>query len=320
MKIYGLHHVTAVTARVQQNLDFYTNILGLRLVKQTVNQDDVSAYHLFYADALGTPGTDMTFFDWPMAENKQKSSDTISSTYFRVGSSEALQYWVSRFKEFNLECRVTSYRGKDEVVVFYDPEGQELALINDGGAEAEGEPWSKTEIPQDYRIKGLYAVRLVVPSLQMIDPLLTRLLQWPKSEVLTDIVNPDLSAHIYAIDGGGPGKEVHVVEASGSSSWTMAGGVHHVAFRVKSRDELLWWKDRFDDVGLGNSGLVDRFYFKSLYFRISPGILFELATDGPGFAIDESQDSLGERLSLPPFLESERAQIESNLKPLEFNS
>lgn len=317
MSILGLHHVTAVTAQAQQNLDFYTRILGLRLVKKTVNQDDVSAYHLFYADKIGTPGTDITFFDWPSAGPKELSTDAITTTMFRVNSSKSLEYWLKRLQDQKVDTRSIEPYGQTNALRFVDPEGQDIVLVNDQQSDTQFVTWERSEIPAEHQLKGFMAVRLSVPSLAMVSPVLERLLQWEKQHEFSDLLSPNKTVHVFGMDGGGPGKEIHVVEEPGMPGWTTAGSVHHAAFRVKNREDLEQWQERMDNVGLGNSGIVDRFYFQSLYFRITPGILFELATDGPGFDADEPSETLGERLSLPPFLEPRRAEIEAGLKPLE---
>lgn len=317
MQLHGLHHVTAVTGNAPNNLDFYTRVLGLRLVKKSVNQDDTSAYHLFYADKLGSPGTDMTFFDWPQTGPDQRGTDSIINTMFRVNGREALAYWADRLAGHDVKTQpITQFRGRD-LLRFEDPEGQRLALVDDHGEPFEGEVWDQTDVPADYALRGFYGVTLSVPTLEQVGMILTRILNFDEIERLPNPVNPSEEIVIYAMDGGGPGKEVHViVQPDAPRAWLGRGGVHHVAFRLRDLAEHQQWNALLNRVGLPNSGLVDRFYFKSLYFRISNGILFELATDGPGFDTDEPLESLGERLALPPFLESRREQIEANLKPL----
>ena len=271
MDLHGIHHVTAVSGRIGENAYFYTNVLGLRLVKRSVNQDDTSAYHLFYADRVGSPGTDMTFFDWPHVARDRRGTDSIVSTAFRVNGRDALDYWQERFEDIGVEHKgIEHFAGRD-MLRFYDPEGQRLMLVDDEGAPYEGEFW------EDGR------------------------------EVV-----------VYEMDDGGPGREVWVVEEPEVNMARMgAGGVHHVAFRVSDSEEQQHWHERITSAGLPISGFIDRYYFKSIYFRISNGILFEIATDGPGFATDEDVESLGERLALPPFLEPHREQIEAGLKPIE---
>jgi glyoxalase family protein len=316
MQLLGLHHVTAVTANAKQNLDFYTNILGLRLVKKTVNQDDTTAYHLFYADKLGTPGTDMTFFDWPQAGPNSDTNDGITKTMFRVSGKAALEFWLNRFDQFQINHFGIEKLGDKDAILFTDFEGQKLALINDESSPFLGEAWETTEISQDNAIKGFYAVELTVPSLIEFEQILTNLLNFTKTQTYQSLDEDKATVTIFTMDNGGSGKEVHVKEKTGMFGLVGAGGVHHVAFRTGDAKTQQAWLEKLEKFNWPNSGLVDRFYFKSLYFRVSYGILFELATDEPGFDADESIDTLGENLSLPPFLESKREEIEKNLKPL----
>jgi glyoxalase family protein len=315
MQLHGVHHVTAVTAQIGKNVEFYTQKLGLRLVKKSVNQDDVSAYHLFYADKLGTPGTDMTFFDWPQAGRARHGSDSISNTQFRVNGRAALEYWAARFDQLAIKRdAITTFAGRD-ILRFEDFEGQRLTLVDDQGAPFEGEVWLGAGIPEDYALRGFYGVALTTPALGSLAPILTKILDWQETDHLTNADGDQVV--IYALDGGGPGKEVQVIEQPGARRAMLgAGGVHHVAYRVKDDDEQQYWRERLVNAGLGVSPFIDRFYFRSIYFRVSNNILFEIATDGPGFAADESPGTLGEKLALPPFLEPQRAQIESGLKPI----
>jgi len=317
MQLHGLHHVTAVTGDASGNLAFYTRTLGLRLVKKSVNQDDTSAYHLFYADKLGSPGTDMTFFDWPQTGKDIRGTDSIVNTLFRVNGRAALGYWVQRFDEMKVSHQpIETFAGRD-ILRFEDFEGQRLTLVDDGGADFEGELWDGAGIPTEYAIRGFYGVRLSVPPGSQVGLILTQVLNFTEVDHQPNWDNPAEEVVIYAMDGGGPGKEVQVVTQPGVRPGRLgSGGVHHVAFRVRDENEQRDWNSHLTQIGLRTSGEVDRFYFKSLYFRISGGILFELATDGPGFAADESLETLGERLALPPFLEPYRQEIEANLKPL----
>ncbi|MEM6526664.1 MAG: ring-cleaving dioxygenase [Chloroflexota bacterium] len=314
MNLHGIHHVTAVSARIGDNADFFTRVLGLRLVKKSVNQDDTSAYHLFYADKIGSPGTDMTFFDWPVPA-ESRGTDSIVNTAFRVNGTDALTYWIERFDAENVPHQgIETFDGRS-VIHFEDFEGQRMMLVDDGGAAYEGEAWEGAGVPAEHAIRGFYAVTLSIPKLAWLEPVLTKVLNFVESRRAT---LPDgTEAVIYDMDGGGPGKEVWViVEPDKPAARQGAGAVHHVAFRVHDDDEEKQWDDRIRSFGVPTSGYVDRFYFHSIYFRVSNGILFELATDGPGFATDEDADKLGERLALPPFLEHRREQIERGLKPI----
>lgn len=299
MSTHAIHHVTAVTSQIAQNLEFYTQVLGLRLVKRSVNQDDVKAYHLFYADAVGSPGTDMTFFDWPTIGPNVPGAGTIALTTFRVPAS-SLEFWESRLAGAGCSPATT-----EESIVFADPEGQRLELFADNGLPGGGEPWDRA-VPKEHAIKGLLGV-----DLESARPDSTR-------RILTDILGyEDNGGEVFFAKGERSYGRLRLVEpTSGRFGRVGAGGVHHVAFRVENDEELATMQERVEALGLRTSGYVDRFYFRSLYFREPGGILFELATDGPGFASDEDMAALGERLALPPFLEGRRAQIEAGLKPL----
>ncbi|MDX1614250.1 MAG: ring-cleaving dioxygenase [Candidatus Promineifilaceae bacterium] len=316
MNLHGLHHVTAVSGKIGLNADFYTRVLGLRLVKKSVNQDDVSAYHLFYADKVGSPGTDMTFFDWPQAGPDVRGTDSIVATAFRVNGRDALEYWLERLGQYGVTVgEIETFAGR-QILRFEDPEGQRLLLVDDQGAEYEGEIWDGTDVPVEHALRGFYATMLSVPLLKNVEPILTRVLNFVEADRAD---YPDgQEVIVYEMDGGGPGRELWLREEPNQPRARLgAGGTHHVAFRVSDREEQEAWHSRLQEVRMPVSGLIDRFYFRSIYFRISNGILFEIATDGPGFDADEEMDSLGETLALPPFLEPRREEIEANLKPIE---
>lgn len=318
MQLHGIHHVTSVSARIADNVNFYTEVLGLRLVKKSVNQDDVSAYHLFYADKAGSPGTDMTFFDWPHIGQERRGTDSITGTTFRVASREALDFWLDRFEELGVaHAEISPFAGR-ELLPFEDPEGQRLFLVNDGGAEFEGEIWSRPDIPDEYTLRGFYSIILSIPSFEQLIPIFERVLNFEQIERAVWIDSQTPAALFRTIAGGGPGAELWLLEEPDlARSRLGAGGTHHVAFRVKDTVDQKKWRQAIIDGGLYVSQLIDRFWFNSIYFRVSDGILFEIATDGPGFAIDEDPDALGEKLVLPPFLENRREQIEAGLTPIE---
>lgn len=317
MQLTGLHHVTAVSARIADNVDFYTNVLGLRLVKKSVNQDDVSAYHLFYADKVGSPGTDMTFFDWPHIGPNLRGTDSIAGTAFRVASREALAFWKERLQEHAIvPSDVAEFVGR-ELIAFEDPEGQQLYLVNDNGAAFDGEIWEQPEIPNQFAIRGFYSVILSMPSLEDLSSLLTEVLHFVKLEQADWIDGQAKSIIFSTIENGGPGTEIWLLEQPDLERARLgAGGTHHVAFRVPDFDTQKEWHKHVTEAGFRVSPLIDRFWFRSIYFRVSAGILFEIATDGPGFAIDEEPDALGEKLVLPPFLETRRQEIEAGLTPI----
>ncbi len=317
MQLNGLHHITAVSARITDNLDFYTNVLGLRLVKKSVNQDDVSAYHLFYADKLGSPGTDMTFFDWPHMGPNIRGTDSIAGTAFRVQSRQALDFWQKRFDSLNVtHGEIESFAGR-ELLPFEDGEGSQLFLVNDNGYDFEGEIWPHPDIPDEFVLRGFYSVVFSVPAIDELDMILTDVMNF--EEIARRLwIDQATETVIYTTKmGGGPGTEVWVlVQPELARARLGAGGTHHVAFRVADFEEQKRWHSHLTEAGLSVSGLIDRFWFRSIYFRVSSGILFEIATDGPGFAIDEAQDQLGESLILPPFLENRREEIEAGLVPI----
>jgi glyoxalase family protein len=318
LELGGLHHVTAITTEATENVVFYTEVLGLRLVKKTVNQDDVSAYHLFYGDELGRPGTEVTFFDWPhlrIAPNRAGAGE-VSATELRVTGREALGYWAERLAGFGVEHGGVEERDGRGLVAFTDPEGQRLRLVDDGGDErvAGGVPWADGPVPREAGIKGLGAVELTVRDLDSTAWVLTEVLGFRKTGEQVSEGGRDAA---FEVGPGGPGSEVLVVERPGAPVAHLGrGGVHHVAFRTPDDEEHLAWRERIRAAGLGVTPRIDRFYFRSIYFREPGGVLFEIATDGPGFATDEDAAHLGQRLSLPPFLEPRREQIEAGLEPI----
>jgi glyoxalase family protein len=312
-EIGGLHHVTAITGDARGNLDFYTRLLGMRLVKKTVNQDDVSAYHLFYADALGSPGTDVTFFDWPHAALNRPGAGTIGPIALRVQDEAALAWWRERFESAGVPHReIDTSQGRPSLD-FSDPEGQRLRLVADGGAPG-GRPWDASPVPAEAQVKGLHGVTITEARPDLTRRFLEQLLGF--RQVAEGEIPGGGSEQVFEIGPGGPGTEVRMVGPSPASGRPGRGGVHHVAFRVPDDEAHEAWHDRLESAGVGVTPIIDRFYFKSIYFREPGGVLFEIATDGPGFAADEPETSLGSRLALPPFLEPQRERIEAALLPL----
>jgi glyoxalase family protein len=315
MQLTGIHHLTAISAKPRENLAFYTGLLGMRLVKKTVNQDDVSAYHLFYADGRANPGTDLTFFDFPAAPER-RGSNSISRTGLRVAGENSLGYWRERLRKAGGHTGdVVEVDGR-LTLPFEDKEGQRLVLVDDGGAGL-ASPWEKSAVPEEHQIRGLGPIVLNVHDLARTERVLTGAMNMRR---VRDYAAPDADARINVFamgEGDGPAAELHVIESADLPEARQgAGGVHHVAFRTPNDEQYHAWARRLNDLGVRNSGEIDRFYFRSLYFREPNGILFEIATDGPGFATDEPIEMLGEKLALPPFLEPRRAQIEAGLKPL----
>ena len=315
MQLTGMHHLTAISAKPRENLAFYTRLLGMRLVKKTVNQDDVSAYHLFYADGKANPGSDLTFFDFPLAP-EQHGSNSISRTGLRVAGEKSLGYWRDRLAKAGAHTgKVRELDGR-LTLPFEDGEGQRLVLVDDGGSGA-ASPWENSPVPAEHQVRGLGPIVLSVQNLARIEQVLTGVMNMRRAR---EYAGPDaaVQVHVFAMGEGGPAAELHVIEEKNVGAARQgAGGVHHVAFRTPDNEQYHAWAQRLNEFGIPNSGQIDRFYFRSLYFREPNGILFEIATDGPGFATDEPMEKLGETLALPPFLEARRAEIEAGLKPLE---
>lgn len=315
MELTGVHHLTAISARIKENYRFYTQTLGMRLVKRSVNQDDVSAYHLFYADAKGTPGSDLTFFDWPVARER-RGTRAITRTALRVAGGEALAWWEARLRELGVAVGSLTTRDGRLVLDLEDPEGQRLTLIDDQGA-GDAYPWDRSPVPAAYQIRGLGPITLSVPSLAQTDLVLQQVLNMRPVRTYPHPEHERHTVHVYEMGPGGAAAELHVAEQPDlRAAEPGAGGVHHVAFRTPDAD-YDGWADRLRQLRVPNSGKVDRYWFRSLYFREPNGILFEIASDGPGFAVDEDEATLGEKVVLAPFLEPQRDAIIANLKPLE---
>ena len=314
LNLKGIHHLTAITAQAARNVDFYTRTLGMRLVKKTVNQDDTSAYHLFYGDAVASPGADLTFFDWPTAPEK-RGAHAVSRTGLRVGSEDDLGWWKAWLAEKDISSGSIKERAGHASLEFEDFEGQRFRLVADPRS-AGSHPWERSPVPAARQIHGLGPITLTVPDLRSTEPVLTKVMNmrevrsYPAREKQGEV-------HVFEMGEGGAAAELHVeVNPDLPMARQGAGGVHHVAFRTPDKAEFDEWVKRTAGFGIRTSGEVERFYFTSLYFREPNGILFEIATDGPGFTADEPLESLGERLALPPFLEGKRASIEAGLKPL----
>lgn len=312
-KLKGVHHVTAITSSAERNYDFFTHVLGMRLVKKTVNQDDIRTYHLFYADDRGNAGTDMTFFDFPGIPQGAHGTNEISRTSFRVPLDAALDYWTERFDRLKVEHSGIRERFGRKVLPFVDFDDQQYQLIsdqNDRGV-APGTPWQKGPIPLEHAITGLGPVLVRIADFPSLQAILEQVFLFERTA-------QEDSFHLFETGEGGNGASLIVEE---NASLPLArqgfGSVHHAAFRVADRAHLDQWIERFQTLGLPSSGYVDRYFFESVYIRVAPQLLFELATDGPGFMGDEPYGTLGEKLSLPPFLEPKRAEIEKMVRSID---
>jgi glyoxalase family protein len=316
MELEGLHHISAITGNASLNVAFYTEVLGLHLVKKTVNQDDVSAYHLFYGDNIGHAGTELTFFDWPQAGPNRPGVGTISAIMLGVTGRSALEWWVQRFDTYKVAHEGIKVRGKHETayLAFVDPEGQHVELVDDEG-KLEGQPWKGSTVPAEMRVRGLYGVKIIERELDATGRLLTGTMGFQQTDRYQS--EQHSTVVVFEVGPGGPGKQVHVDLRPDMRFGSPAiGGVHHVAFRTPNQEEHARWGQLIQKVVRNVTPVIERFYFKAIYFREPGGVLFEVSTDGPGFTTDEDPEHLGELLSLPPFLESRRVEIEANLTPI----
>ncbi|PVY37335.1 ring-cleaving dioxygenase [Pontibacter virosus] len=312
-ELKGVHHVTAIASSAEKIYDFFTNVLGMRLVKKTVNQDDIQTYHLFFADDKGSAGTDMTFFDFPGIQKGVHGTNEIARTSFRVPSDAALAYWEKRFDRLNVKHSGIQKQFGKHTLPFVDFDDQQYQLISDetNTGIASGTPWQKGPVPSEYAITGLGPVFVRIGDFDYFKEVLEKVLLFRETA-------QEGAFHLFEVGEGGNGASV-IVEKNGSLPMAQQGfgTVHHVAFRVEDRTALEEWIERMNRIGLPTSGYVNRHFFESLYTRVAPGILFELATDGPGFMGDEPYETLGEKLSLPPFLEPKREAIEKMVRPID---
>ncbi|WP_105986404.1 ring-cleaving dioxygenase MhqE [Staphylococcus chromogenes] len=307
----GIHHVTAMTDDAERNYHFFTDILGMRLVKKTVNQDDIYTYHTFFADDEGHAGTDMTFFDFPNNPKGRKGTNSISRPSFRVPNDAALEYYKARFEEFNVKHEDIQELFGKKVLPFEEEDGQTYQLISDEHNEGvePGVPWKNGPVPEDKAIYGLGPIEITVSYYDEFKQTLMELYG------MKPIIEED-DVTLLEVGKGGNGGQVILRKDLGTEARQGYGEVHHVSFRVEDDEAIQNWLERYTELGVHNSGLIDRFFFKALYARIGH-ILIELSTDGPGFMGDEPYETLGESLSLPPFLESKRDFIESEIRPFD---
>jgi glyoxalase family protein len=299
MQLQGIHHISAITGDAQRNLDFYTRILGLRLVAKTVNQDDPTVYHLFYADEQGRAGSEMTFFEYPHAIPGRPGAGMIHRIVWRVGSEDALAFWGERLAL--LDVAVT--RGDGGSVRFSDPEGLDHEVVVNATGDA---PLSAEhpEIPAEHALQGFDGVRAYATDPARSGALLEKLLGAEKTGEDTWMLRGDARGGWIAYD-----------PAPAERGRQSGGSVHHVAWGTNVAEHPQW-QQRFEEAGLATSGIIDRTYFKSIYFREPSGVLFEIADDAPGFTIDAPLEELGRKIILPPQLESQRSAIEARLTPL----
>jgi glyoxalase family protein len=312
VKLHGIHHITAIAGNPQTNLDFYTEFLDLRLVKRTVNFDDPSAYHLYFGDTTGAPGTILTFFPWPGARRGSRGTGQVVATSFAIPRS-SISYWQDRLKEWHVSFEKTSARFEEEVLRFGDPDGLLLELITAEHPNEDINVPDSSTVPAEFAVRGFHA-----PTLELQRASLT-------IQLLTDIfgfepLRQEGNRHRFALDPRLPNKQVDLVERSDTGFGQIAvGTVHHIAFRAATDQEQVEWREKLAELGFGVTPVIDRQYFHSIYFREPGGILFEIATDAPGFMVDEPIEKLGEGLKLPPQYEEHRSEIERSLPALSFS-
>jgi len=313
LSITGLHHVTAIASDPQGNLDFYVGLLGLRFVKRTVNFDDPASYHFYFGDARGTPGTILTFFPWPGARRGHRGVGQIEATAFAI-SPDSVGYWLDRFKEQHVTAEKTSKRFGEEVIRFTDPDGMLLELI---AADSPGkvESWTTGPVSAEHSLRGFHSVSAALEGYERT------------AQLLTESFGYDLAKEsgnrfrFVAPSESGPGRIVDLLCMPDSrAGHVAAGSVHHIAFRAKDDHEQLQWREHLVELGYNVTPVMDRTYFHSIYFREPGGILFEIATEPPGFTLDEKLEELGTHLRVPPWLESARTQIERILPPIQVPS
>jgi glyoxalase family protein len=306
--ITGIHHITAICGNAQENLDFYTGLLGMRLVKKSVNQDDPGTYHLFYADADGHPGTDLTFFPFRNSAPGRLGHGLGVEIALAIPSG-SFDYWYTRLTQGGANVADQETRRGERAITLIDPHGQRLALVETAD-ERLFRAWDKSPVPADQQIIGLHAVRAWEHELESTATFLTGVLGF------TDYGEED-GWHRYGVAGGGSGKhiELRAMPDSVRGAWGI-GTMHHVAWRVADDEVELRVRERIQQAHRRPTEVIDRFWFKSVYFLEPGGVLFELATDGPGFTADEELEHLGEQLVLPPWLEAHRREIEGMLPPI----
>lgn len=311
-QILGHHHTSMLTKDARQNKRFYSEVLGMRLVKKTVNQDSPSMYHLFYGDESGSPGTELTFFEIQNAGHTVQGTNSIHSISLLVPDSSSLNYWEQRLTEQGIQHSGIQPYGRYEAILLRDPDGLSLVLINNEGLNIpqRWQPWADSPVPREHSILGMGPIGIKVEQLDETVKLLTDIFHY------TVVERSEQKVILQAVAGEHWG-EIIVTEDRGPRIRAGRGSVHHLALTVPDKQQLALWNELLSEQGYKTTGIIDRFYFTSLYFHDRNGILFELATDGPGFTVDAKLSELGKKLDLPPFLEINRAAIEQRLQPLD---
>ena len=306
--IPGIHHVTAICDDPQQNIDFYAGLLGLRMVKQTVNFDMPETYHLYYGDELGHPGTILTLFSWPDAPKGRRGTGQIGTIAFSI-PLQSMDYWIERLARHNLLIGGPNTRFDEQVLSFFDPDGLALELVAHSSTE-KYDAWKGSSVPAEHAIRGFHSVTLMEARPEYTAALLTGGLGF-------QLIGQEGNRSRYKVGTEDFATRLDVLDLPDAARGIVAvGSVHHVAWRTAGDDQQLAWREKLIRLGLEVTPVRDRQYFHSIYFNEPGGVLFEIATDPPGFAIDEPPEQLGTHLKLPPWLESTRPMLEKVLPPL----
>lgn len=307
MRLRGIHHITAIAGDPQRNVDFYTQILGLRFAKRSVNFDDPSTYHFYFGDRTGRPGTAITFFAWLGARRGTRGTGQVIATSFAIQPG-SIEYWKSHFEQHRVFCEEIPSRFEASALRVTDPDGLMLELIESEQLDDVDLEY-ESEVPTKFAIHGFHAPTLEVQQAKPTEELLKNL--------GFELTAGENSRRRFSVNSKSTSAQVDLVErVDGQFGVNSAGTVHHIAFRCADDKEQLRWRKQLDALGLHVTPVIDRFYFRSIYFREPGGILFEIATEGPGFTADEPAERLGENLKLPPQYEEHRAEIERALPPI----
>jgi glyoxalase family protein len=305
--IPGIHHVTCITADVQKCVDFYVSVLGLRFIKKSINQDMPDTYHIYFGDYVGTPGTAMTFFGWPAWPKQRPGSGQVTTVSFQVPAG-SLGFWSNRLKELSVDHRMVD-RVDTDALVLHDPDGIELELVARSSDERRT-PWPDGPVDSDHAIRGFDSVTMTLAEVAATFNLLTSVMGFR-------VASEEGKRTRFETGAGGPHATLDVIEApEGPGGEESTGTVHHVAWRTPDADSQKVWRDALMTAGRNVTPVIDRWYFKSIYFREPGGVLFEIATDGPGFTVDESPEELGTTLSLPPWFQVRRDRLDEILPPI----
>jgi glyoxalase family protein len=306
--VNGLHHITAISGPAQENLDFYSGVLGMRLVKKSVNQDDPGTYHLFYADADGHPGTDLTFFPWSHLAPPRLGHGLAVEVGLEV-PKDSLEFWGARLEKYGARVNTIDTRFGERTLSLVDPHGLRVALVEPAGSASRSfAPWEQSSVQPEHQVRGLYSAQLWERALAPTTAFLTTVLGFKK-------LAEENGWTRYGFDNATGVVDIRDASDTRRGAWGV-GSIHHLAWRVDDEAHQLAVRSQVESSGRQPTPVIDRFWFKSVYFQEPGGVLFELATDGPGFAVDEDREHLGETLVLPPWLEPSRSRIESALPPL----